>query len=424
MPQALLLGLLVSLQLLCTLVGQILVFRLAGVGTGTDVYVAAQAAPMVISAIAISALQSVWLPRLSRAAAGTEEWRTEQESAQGQALILGGGLMLATAASAVIWIPLLFSGFSREQQDVTLAYSMILFVAAAFNTQSSMLTVALRASDRFVAVELLALSGTVLSLAAIYWLLPGFGILAAVWIALGRAIIVYMAQSALAGWPRLSMARGWRCAETWRQMRPLLFGASIYKTSPLVDRYWAAYAPAGGVTSVGLAQSAMAALSSILERSFCVPVMPSLSRFARSGDYPRLRETYRSVSLKLLLAVLAFDAAMLAFKPMFTMAVMAVLRVQHTPAEAIWMLCLLLSGSLFSSAVGALMVGSFYAMGDTATPVRIGTIGFAISIVVKSAGYMLFQLPGLCFAISLHYVANAAAMWWILEGRIRGKSSA
>lgn len=418
MTRSLQLGLLVSLQLLCTFVAQVFVLRLAGVDSVTDAYIAAQAVPLVLSAIVISALQSVWLPRFANTPIENEAWRAEQSSAQGQAAILGGGLVLFLAASAALWLPLLFSGFSETQQELTKGYSLVFFLASAFNTQSALLTAALRARDQFVVAELLALGGTILSVAAIYLLLPSFGIVAAVWIALARAVLVYSAQLALAGWPRLSLTAGWRCTETWEQMRPLLFGASIYKASPLVDRYWASFAPAGGVTTLGLAQSAMGALSTILERALCVPVIPVLSRLAKAGRYRELRHAYRSGSLKLLLLVLALDGALLALKPLSIAAIMMVIRVDQPSAEVIWLLCLILSGYLFSSAAGSLVVSSFYAMGDTKTPVKIGMFGFAAGIVIKSAGFILFQLPGLCFAISFYYLANMAALWLLLEKRL------
>ncbi len=423
MTRSLLLGFVISLQLLFALMSQLLVFRLVGIGIHTDAYVAAQAVPVVFSAVVISALQSAWLPRLSRSSLELDGWRREQAAAQGQALILGGGLMLVLAASIAVWMPLIFPGFDDKQLQMTVVLCLVLLAASALNTLVALLSVALRVRNRFLAAELIAMTGTLLSLLAIYILLPRFGIISAVWIALGRAFLVYLAQLALANWPPISLRGGWYCSDTWKLMRPLLFGASVYKMSPLVDRYWASFAQAGGITTLGLAQSAMGAVSTVLERSVCVPVIPSLSRSAHSGDYNKLRETYRRGSLKILVLVLAIDGAMLVFKPLFTALLMSLLRVQYEPAAALWMLCMLLSGYLFSSAAGSLVVSSFYAMGDTSTPMKIGVAGFAASILIKSAGFVLFELPGLAVAISIYYLGNMAALWWVLEKQLRKRIS-
>lgn len=157
-------GAVVGLQLLATLFTQLFVIRVVGLGPDTDAYIAAQTVPAVIVAIITTALQSVWLPRLAVITDDLVAWRKEQSIAQGQAGLLGGGLLLFVGVSLPFWLPLIFPGFDGLQKEAAMFYCVVLLVAAAINTQSAILTVALRASNRFMAAEVIALLGTMLSL--------------------------------------------------------------------------------------------------------------------------------------------------------------------------------------------------------------------------------------------------------------------
>jgi len=421
MNQAFGIGAAVGLQLLATLFTQLLVIRVVGLGPDTDAYIAAQTVPAVIVAIITTALQSVWLPRLAVITDNLVTWRQDQSIAQGQAGLLGGGLLFFVGVSLPFWLPLIFPGFDGLQKESAKFYCLVLLVAAAFNTQSAILTVALRASNRFMVAEVIALLGTVLSLSAMYFALPLWGLTAAVWIGLARSVLVYIAQMSLANWPPISFKKGWACKETWIMMRPLLFGASVYKTSPLVDRYWASQAPAGAITTLSLAQTGMGALATILERAICMPITPSLARHVAQGDYVGLRRAYRSGIFRITFAVVFFTILLVALKPIIVVVTGAVLNIQSEAALIMWLMCLLLMGYLHVTASGTVVVAAFYAMGNTKTPVKIGIIGFVANVGIKSFGYLNFGILGLVLATSIYYIGNMIVMCIFLEKFINEK---
>jgi len=421
--QSLYISIVVAMQLLAQLLTQLLVVRIVGVGFDTDAYIAAQAVPSVLVAIITSALQSVWLPRLAVLSGDVSAWRQEQSIAQGQGALLGGGLLLLVGLSIPLWLPLLYPGFAAQQQQIAMEFCLMMLLAAAFNSQSALLTVALRARNRFLAAEFTALLGTLLSLGGMYFALPVWGLFAAVWIALARAILVYVVQLGLANWPPLSFKKGWACKETWTLMRPLLLGTSIYKTSPLVDRYWASQAPAGGMTTLSLAQTAMGALATILERAICMPITPTLARHVAQNDYVGLRLAYRKGVYRISIAVFLLGALLLVLKPHFLVAITTVLNIQTETASALWLMCLFLLGYLHVAASGTVAVAAFYAMGNTKTPVKIGITGFVASVGMKCIGFLFFALPGLVFATSIYYILNMLVMCFLLEKSINEKIS-
>jgi peptidoglycan biosynthesis protein MviN/MurJ (putative lipid II flippase) len=65
-----------------------------------------------------------------------------------------------------------------------------------------------------------------------------------------------------------------------------------------------------------------------------------------------------------------------------------------------------------------MVVSSFQALRDTATPVRVGVIGFAVSLPLKAAGFLVGGLPGLALAIVVHYAGGMIVMSWLLERRL------
>lgn len=418
MKQAFSIGTVVGLQLLATLLTQLLVIRIVGLGPDTDAYIAAQTVPAVIVAIITTALQSVWLPRLAVMTDDLVAWRQEQSIAQGQAGLLGGGLLLFVGGSLPFWLPLLFPGFDGLQKQAAMFFCLVLLVAAAFNTQSAILTVALRARNRFMAAEVIALLGTVLSLAAMYFALPLWGLTAAVWIGLVRSILVYGAQMSLANWPPLSFAKGWACKETWILMRPLLLGTSIYKTSPLVDRYWASQAQAGSITTLNLSQTAMGGVATILERAICMPITPSLARHVAQSDYVALRKIYRGVLFNTTIVVLIIGLLLVVFKSELITVVSLMLKIKLENASSFWVICILLIGHLHAAISGVVLVSTFYALGDTKTPVYIGLSGFICSLFLKWLLFKEMGINGLALSASICSLMNIFIFYIFLERKV------
>jgi hypothetical protein len=155
-------GAVVAIQLIFTFATQLLVIRMVGVGPETDAYIASQALPSVLFAIISSALQSVWLPKLSVLNDNFVEWRNQQSVAQSQAIVLGGGLFFLVWLTRDLWARLLFPGFLNHQLQLTGLLVGPLLVAAVFNTQTSLLIIALRARGFFLIGETISMLGTIL----------------------------------------------------------------------------------------------------------------------------------------------------------------------------------------------------------------------------------------------------------------------
>lgn len=417
------LGALAALQLLASVVLQLLVLTIVGAGPGTDAFVAAQALPQVLLAVLSVSMQSVWQPRFAVLANDIAAWRAAQCAAQGQSLMLFGSVALVVLASAGFWVPGLFPGFSSAQRELTVAMTLPLIAGAVLSGHAALLTTALRARDRFLTAEVTAVAGALCALALIVVTVPRYGVIAAAWVNLARALLTSCALFLLADRPHPSLASGWNHTEAWGQLRPMLAGSSLYKTSPLIDRFWTSQSAAGGMTIFSVGQTAMGALAMVLERAVSMPVAPRLARLVEAGDFLGVRSLYRRCVSRITWLVAGLGLLLLAAEPFWAGLLGPLLKIGPPLAFQLWVICLLLLGYLHVAASGTIAVAAFCAMGEAQTPVKVGVLAFLASVVVKSAAFVAWGLPGLAAATSIYYLANMALMSLLLERRIHARTT-
>jgi peptidoglycan biosynthesis protein MviN/MurJ (putative lipid II flippase) len=406
MVNSLMIACLASLQLIGLLVFQLLVIRLVGVGPEMDVYFAAQALPSVINSIIGSSLQSVWLARLSVVPKYDYSWQLEQSLAQGQGLIVSGVVASVLIISSSIWIPLLYPGFNSNQHQNAIAFSVVFICITIINTQSILLTAALRASNRFLSAEIISLLGTSIALIGCLIFIPNYGIWAAVWIWLLRSLIIYILQMHIAGWIKPAIVDAYLFFTTWHKIKPLLVSSSLVKFAPLVDRYWASLSPVGGLTILGLAQQGMGGAAAVLERAISMPLIPELSRYVESRDFRKLRTSYRNrVFLALIFSMVIIAFWLIAQKWIISL-IGYTLELSIDNSLQLWNVVAGLIGYLFVSIAGTVAVSVLYAMGEMFVVSKISVLGFFIGIILKWQFFEAAGLVGLSIAISFAYLAS------------------
>jgi len=412
------LGALAAAQLVVGVALQFVVLVVVGAGAATDAFVAAQTVPMLVFGIFALPLQNIWLPRLSVLANDLSEWRRAQGVAQGQLLLLVGGAAIVLACTAGWWIRLVFPGLNDAQAQLAVRITQILLFAALLNGQAALLTVALRARDRFVAPELVLLVVGVIAVAATVIVVPQHGVLGAAWVNAARSAAVVAILYVLANRPAPALFAAARDAASWRRVRPLLAGSSVYKCEPLVDRFWASQAAAGGLTIFTLSQTGIGAIAQVLERSVCMPLVPRLARLAEAKDFAGMRSLYRRCVVRVGTFVGVCLLLLLLGWPAWDVAMQAAFKLSEEAAQQMWWVCVMLLGFLHVAAAGAVPVAAFYALGDTRTPVKLSIASFIAGIALKSAGFLWLGLPGLAIATSAYYVGNMFVIAIFLERRL------
>lgn len=395
-------GGLAASQIVVGLIGQLVVLRIIGVGDTSDAYIAAQALPLLVTAVIASALQSLWLPRFARVATDPAALQSEIASALGQTSKILLGVTVVLGLSVPAWGPVAFPGFDDGQIALLEALSTPFFAACTCTALAGILTSSLRARSEFVRAEISPLLGSLVSIGLYVSLVPRFGATGAAWIGFARAACVLATLWVQGGRPRLDLRSNEASAAVWRQARPIV-GASLFiKSGPLVDRYLSSRGGSGAVTILGLAQLGITALATILERAILTPVAPDFSRLLARGDIARLRTSYRRCIGKTALASLAIAGLLLAVRPAWNELLLVALRTPADTAEQIYWVSLLLLPSLFSAVSASSAAAVFYAFGETRLPTLIGIWGFAASLVLKGGLFLAFGVPGIAAGISLY----------------------
>ena len=417
------LGALAALQLLTNLALQVVVLSIVGVGTSTDAYIAAQAVPLLLVSVLATSLQNVWQPRLAVLNDDLAARSAGQSLALGQALVIFGVPVLVLAIFARVWAKFLFPGFSLDQLSLTATMTQVLLVASFFNGQVALLTTVQRSRDRFVWPEIAQLIAFIVAIAAVIPALRTFGIEAVPWVVVGRSVLVCLILYVMAERPALAPIEALRKRDLWPGTAVLMAGSSIYKTGPLVDRFWISMAPAGSVTVFNLVQTGMNALAIVLDRAICVPAAPTLARFAQARDFTGLRALYRQCVRRTVYAVAVLPLILFAVHPFWASVAGTVLKIDPVLAEQMWVLSFMLLGYLIVAGCGYAVMASFYALDDMRTPVTIGIAGFMVGVVLKSAAFLQIGITGLAIATSAYYVLNLVVLIYLLERKIRGEVS-
>lgn len=415
-------GMLVVIQLACTLAVQIVVLRLVGAGPQTDAFIAAQTLPLVTTSIVGTALQGIWQPRLAIAA--DSDGHAELERALTMGCLLVVPLVLVLELLAPPLSRLLFVGFSSATIDLTIELTRISLVAMLFTVLSLILAAAGRAVGRFKIVEAIPAALGLVALVGVAVVVPTMGVEGAMWILAIRGFAICVILWMWLGCPGPRDPRNVQFAATSRGVFTLIGASSFYKLGPLVDRYWGSQALSGQLTLYNLAQSGMGAVAALLERAIALPIVPQISRALHASDYAQVKRIYRRALVKVWVIVfvcgIVGGLAAMASRPL----VAELLQVTAAQELFLEMLGFALLGFLGVAAGGTVINSAFYSMGDVKTPVSVGTMGFFLGLVIKSVAFLTSGLVAMAIGTSLYYLVTMVLMIAILERRLDKSGSA
>ena len=410
------LGALAAVNLLAALAIQWYVVTRLGVGISTDALFAGMAIPQLVLEVVSGSLMHVLVPLLA-----VEDREAFAKTAWGLFLAIGAifsALAVLLALSAPLWLRWLLPGFTADALRLTISLTRIQLIGMVFTALLSVLWSTYHARSRFLWAELTPVLGSAAGFALLLWTLPRFGVQAAAWTAVVRSgLAAAFLLPGLGPWRRPD----WRSPEiamTWQRLRPLLVGTSYYKADPLVDRFLASMAPAGGLSLLYIGRQIWGAAVQIVNRAVASPMVPLLATRAKAGDWTDFRRIFRR---RLFWMGALTGSGFLLFLLLGRRCLEVV--IGHggvTPANVsdLWRIMVALVGILVAGAMGQVTSVSFYAFGDTKTPTRLGMLAFTAYIPAKIAAFFWFGLIGLAAATSLYYFASLLLQLWALRRAI------
>jgi putative peptidoglycan lipid II flippase len=410
------LGALSAGQILFGFLATLYVLFEVGPGPETDALIAAQTVPVLVVAIIGTSLVNILVPIFASLPGSQLRQITWAVLVWTLAVFAGGGLILGLLAP--YWSSVLFPGFSAATTHLTVQLVHVQFLGMTFAGLNAVLTALYRVEGRFVQAEIYPTLLTGLSLAALFFLVPLYGVHAAAWAWTLRLGLQTVAMLPGAGKPSASELRSASVRSVWARLRPLIIGSSVYKLAPLVDRYFASTAAAGAISLLNVASQLCSSGAMIIERAVITPVIPGLTHAFQRGDFQGFLRRYRRRMWVSAALVLGAMSALVAIFPFLERFIVAHAWVTSEQLELLYKLTLLLTGAAVTMAAGPIMVAGFYATGDSVTPALLGVTGIAVSVVLKYIGFNAGGMEGLVLATSTYYLGNLVVGSVLLERKI------
>lgn len=416
MRLSLTLGGLAALNVLCSFAYQWYIYTRIGPGAETDALFASMMLPQLVLAVVAGSLTHVLVPLLSTRS-GDDFRRDAWMFFQAIGLVFGSAAFLLFVA-APFWIPATVPGFDLATRELTVELFRIQVLGMVFTALTGVLWSTYHARHRFVWAEASPLVAIALSFPLLVWGLPILGVAAAAWAMVAKSAVQMIFL--LPGLGRF-VVPDWHSAtarEAWHRVRPLLLGTTYYKTDHFLDRFLASMTPAGGVSLLHLATQLYGAGHQVLNTAVAAPLVPRLARLSRQRDFDGVRH----LSMNRLALILVITAAGLVGLTLFGRQILSLLfergRFDAPQIVMLWWLLLALAGTWLGGAAGQILASSFYAMGNTVTPTRIGVVGFTIGIALKLIGFSIFGLYGVAIGATLYYLLNAVLLLVFLNREV------
>lgn len=199
---------------------------------------------------------------------------------------------------------------------------------------------------------------------------------------------------------------------------PVIIGVSVNQVNVLVDKSIASGIAVGGISALGYAQVVNGFLQGIFVEPVSSVMYPSISRMAAEGDREALSGTLASAAVYVLLFILpAMTGILVLSQPITSL----IFQRGAFGSEA----AALTSSALFFYAFGHgayalrdLTSRTFFALGDTKTPMKNSIFGMCLNIILNIVLSRYLGIGGLALATSIAAIATATMLFVSLRRKI------
>lgn len=394
-----------------------------GTGNIMDSYLASQSPLGLINGIITGTIISAFIPLFIRVMKGKGESEAKRYSAT---IFYSTTLMLAGAViMVVIFAPqitsLFFPGFGKADHDMTVNFIRWMSVAAVIGAMLSFVNGLLQSEKKFLAYPLVGLSfdfiviGTLfltkhlgpISLALAWTLPPTF-----IFIILGFAERRYLDP--------LRIKRGLQeTKDLYKMIWPLFFSSALGMLNTIIDRTFASTLEVGAISSLSYANRITNAAGGVLGTPVTQVTYPSVASRAAENDMKGL-----TLTTKRAMKLLAFFLIPVTFAlfPLSKQIITLIFQHGSFTAESTAITyppLIAFSLSLFTSALGSVLVQIYYSFKNTRTPMIFGMIGLLINIGLNFIFISHLKQTGLALSTSISSIFFVIAM--LISLRIKFK---
>lgn len=406
-----------------------------GASLETDAYNAAFGVPdFIYGTLILGSLLSVFIPVFIR-------YRQQQDAEAFRVansilniiliVFLASGVVLFVFAPQIV--TLIAPGFDAERLNLATAMTRIVSVNILLFGVSNVLSGILNASRQFLAFSIAPVLYNLGIIAGIAWLVPTFGITG---VAMGAVIgavlhlLVQLPSARRTGWryqPVLD-TRHAGVREIGRLIIPRAFGQSVTQLDQLVNLIIGSTLAVGSVTIFRWATNIQDLPVTLIGVSLATVVFPVFSEALARNDRSTFVEHFSRVVRQVLFLVIPLSVLFLLLRAQAVRVILGAGRFDW-PATILTANTLgFFALSFFAQSLIPVLARSFYALRDTATPVKITVVAVVLNIVgslLLTRGFSLggWDVPalgvrGLALAYSVSSVIGMLLMYVTLRLRL------
>lgn len=407
------LGSLATLSLLINVAIQWLILVYIGPGEKTDAYFSAQVIILIPLTILGDSVIKVLAPLL--AGLPKADLRGVEKVFVWQFFLGFTAIAAALIASASIWVSVLYPGLSVQALNLTIDMARIMSLTLIFVGMTTVLKSAYHAEQRFIYPEFSQLIASILVLLGILYALPIYGIVSVAWGTVIRWLLHSVILFRGKGWHGHSKPDQIIIRNAWRRIRALLYGASIYKTGPLVDRYLASLGPAGSISLLVFGHQLYTVLLGLIDIVVAAPFISVAAAGVKAGQFTHLWNKYLKTIVVTGIGSLAVWAIFILLGRWLLELFLGYGKFDYEQLNKLWMLMAIMGGLLVAGVAGQVTAGFLYALGETTIILRIAIINFFICILIKVFAFKAIGLPGIAIGIVTYQLLNAIAFYYFLN---------
>jgi putative peptidoglycan lipid II flippase len=411
-------------QLVVQFLFQVLLARYFGASAEMDAYLAAIALPTVLCSIVAGPLSFALVPVFSESLQrgdAPQAWRSASR--------IGTWLMTFSVPVCVLisffaepltsWLS---PGFRGLRHQLTVELLPIFGWLVLTNLALAYLQALYHCCQRFLLPAISPVISTLVTLLLALWIQPGDVRSVALAVMGGAVVGVALHLPLVVRHLRPSWHVDGMVRQSATMLLPLIAGALYFRLDPLVDRYLASSLETGSLSHMGFAWRFATALVVVGTSGLSIVVFPSLSLLWKQGKLPQFQSDVALAMRCLCVILIPMVVAVSVYGQPLISDLLERGEFHAADALAVSQLLTLYLGMIVAAGFGEVTAKVFYAMGDTRTPVLVGTAGFTIGIALKFWLTPSIGVTGIVLATSVYRLLNICTMSMLLTVRL-GRSA-
>ena len=342
-------------------------------------------------------------------------------------LLAGVALLFALSSSWLL--PLMGSGFSPQKLALTRELFFVLLPGLVVCGLSTTWSAVLNAGHKFALAALSPALTPIVILGLILAFGPAWGIHAVAAGTIGGMVL----EAAVVGWalrrqgfsvvPK-ALRRDAALNEVIGQFAPMVAGAFLMSSSPLIDQSMAAMLGPGSVSALGYGNKVVALILSIGSLALSTAVLPYFSRMVAAGDWAGVRHTLRTYVRLMLIATLILAAVLVVCAEPIVRVLFerGSFTAKDTRVVAVVTACFALQIPFYVA--GILGVRLLNALGMSRSIMLI----CAANLVVNVLGNLLLMrwmgVAGIALSASLVYLVSGVQVFWVVRRELQRRQAA